>query len=133
MADENETLAEENETLTEETETLSEEYESLLTALEECSVPFAENGWATRPESDYGVVQLDFEAGALVGDNRKQARSWQGSVDLFIHKKADRAGLIAEVEGILEDTFECAWYMNSSTYETETGLFHIEWVFETEC
>lgn len=112
---------------------MSEEYNQLLEALTNCSVPFAENGWATRPESDYGVVQLDFEADSLVGDNRKVARSWQGSVDLFFHKKTDRAGLIAEVEGILEDTFESAWYMNTSTYETETGLFHIEWVFETEC
>lgn len=28
------------------------------------------------------------------------------------------------------DGIGCAWYKNSTQYEEDTGLIHVEWVFE---
>jgi len=106
------------------------EYAELVAALNLTSVPFAEYGWKTRPEGAYGVVQLDGEAGNLTGDGVKQDRSWEGSVDLFYPKLSDRTDLIDEIEETLETVCGASWYLNSTQYETGTGLFHVEWVFE---
>ena len=106
------------------------EYEALVAALKLTSVPFAEYGWKTRPEGAYGVVQLDFEAGHLDADGSKQDRAWEGSVDLFYPKLSDRTELIEEVEETLEEICGNSWELNSTQYETSTGLFHVEWVFQ---
>ena len=106
------------------------EYEALVAALKLTSIPFAEYGWKTRPEGSYGVVQLDFESGSLDGDGTKLDRSWEGSVDLFYPKLSDREDLIDEVEETLETVCGSSWYLNSTQYETGTGLFHAEWVFQ---
>ena len=108
------------------------EYEALVAALKLTSVPFAEYGWKTRPEGAYGVVQLDFEAGSLEGDGEKLDRSWEGSVDLFYPKLTDREDLIDEIEETLETVCGASWYQSSTQYETGTGLFHVEWVFEVQ-
>lgn len=105
------------------------EYEALVAALKLTSVPFAEYGWKTRPEGAYGVVQLDFEAGQLNGDGLKQDRAWEGSVDLFYPKLSDRTDLIDEMEEILTEIFGNAWELYSTKYETDSGLFHVEWIF----
>ena len=106
------------------------EYEALVAALKLTSIPFAEYGWKTRPEGAYGVVQLDFEAGNLNGDGSKLDRAWEGSVDLFYPKLSDRTDLIDEIEETLEAILGNSWSLNSTQYETGTGLFHVEWVFQ---
>ena len=106
------------------------EYEALVAALKLTSVPFAEYGWRNRPEGAYGVVQLDFAAGHLDGDGAKQDRAWEGSVDLYYPKLSDRTDLIEEIEETLEEICANRWELNSTQYETDTGLFHVEWTFE---
>ena len=106
------------------------EYEALVAALKLTSIPFAEYGWRTRPEGAYGVVRLDFEAGSLDGDGEKLDRSWEGSIDLYYPKLTDRSDLIEEVEETLTAITGNSWQLNSTQYETGTGLFHVEWVFE---
>ena len=106
------------------------EYEALVAALKLTSTPVAEYGWKTRPEGAYYVVQLDFESGQLNGDGEKLERSWEGSLDLFYPKMTDRDDLIAEAEETLTEVLGNSWSLNSTQYETGTGLFHVEWVFE---
>ena len=106
------------------------EYAALVAALRLTSTPVAEYGWKTRPEGAYYVVQLDGEAGSLNGDGAKLERSWEGSLDLFYPKLTDREDLISEAEEILAEVFGSSWYLNSTQYENDTGLFHVEWVFE---
>ena len=106
------------------------EYEALVAALKLTDTPVAEYGWKTRPEGAYYVVQLDFESGQLNGDGEKLERSWEGSLDLFYPKLTDRDDLIEETEEILAEIFGSSWELNSIQYESGTGLFHVEWVFE---
>lgn len=106
------------------------EYEALVAALKLCTTPIAEYGWRTRPEGAYRVIQMDFESGRLNGDGMKKDRSWQGSIDQFYPKLTDRDDLNAEVEETLTEILGNSWYLNSTQYEQDTGLFHVEWVFE---
>ena len=106
------------------------EYEALVAALKLTSTPVAEYGWKTRPEGAYYVVQLESEAGSLDADGAKMDRSWEGSLDLFYPKLTDRDDLVDATEEILTEIFGSSWYLNSTQYETGTGLFHVEWVFE---
>ena len=96
------------------------------------TLPMAEDEWYTRPDTvSYGVVSLDFESGALRGDDSKTDTAWEGSVDLFSLVK-DGAGWVPLITGALETWCGPCWSLNSHTYERETGLFHWEWTFETE-
>lgn len=106
------------------------EYEALVAALKLTDIPFAEYGWKKRPEGAYGVVQLDFEAGSLNGDGGKLDRAYEGSVDLFYPKLTDRGDLIEEVEETLTEVLGNSWHLGSTQYEDNTGLFHIEWIFQ---
>ena len=106
------------------------EYEALVAALKLTDIPFAEYGWNKRPEGAYGVVQLDFEAGSLNGDGGKLDRAYEGSVDLFYPKLTDRGDLIEEVEETLAEVLGDSWHLYSTQYEDNTGLFHVEWVFQ---
>lgn len=108
------------------------EYEALVAALKLTSVPFAEYGWKARPEGAYGVVQLDFAAGSLDGDGKKADRVWEGSVDLFYPKLSDRTDLIEEIEETLAEILGNSWELNSTQYESGTGLFHVEWTFQCQ-
>lgn len=111
---------------------MPEEYLDIVADLKALDLPFAENGWDTRPDVDsYGVVQLDFEVDALHGDDLKQLTAYEGSVDLFSHDKHG-AGWIEEITGILRDHCEGCWSLNSHQHERETGLFHWEWTFQVE-
>ena len=91
---------------------------------------FAEYEWKTRPAGDFGTVQLDFEAEDDNGDDLKQDRAWEGSVDLYTH--GENMMLVAAVESVLEDVCESSWELNSVQYERETGLIHREFVFQIE-
>ena len=109
---------------------MPKEYEALVAALKLTSTPVAEYGWKTRPEGAYYVVQLEGDRGSLDADGEKLDRSWEGSLDLFYPKLTDRNDLIDQTEEILTEIFGASWDLNSTQYETGTGLFHVEWVFE---
>lgn len=108
------------------------EYTELVAALKETDIPFEEYGWAPRPEGIHGVVSLDFENGSMVGDNRKLDRTYSASVDVFFRKLFDRERVIRTVEGVLRKICGSSWEMNSNQHETNTRLFHIEWVCEVK-
>ena len=93
-------------------------------------VQFTEYEWRTRPNGNFGTVQLDFEAEDDNGDDRHQDRAWEGSVDLFTAGK--EMMIVAAVESALEAVCEGSWYLNSEQYERETGLIHREFVFQIE-
>ena len=117
------------------------DYTNLVTALKALTqgeapnthtLPMAEDGWATRPDTvSYGVVALEFEADALRGDNGKVAAAYEGSVDLYTMQR-DGAGWIPLITAALTEYCDGAWSLNSRQYERETGLFHFEWVFQVE-
>ena len=108
------------------------EYEALVAALKLTDIPFAEYGWRTRPEGAYGVISLEMEADQLNGDGAKLDRVWEGSIDLYYPKLSDRTDLIEAVEETLEEILGCSWELNSTQYENNTGLFHVEWVFQCQ-
>ena len=93
-------------------------------------VDFAEYEWETRPAGDFGTVQLDFEIESDDGDDRKQDRAWEGSIDLFTH--GEKWLTVAAVESALVEVCEKAWSLNSIQYEQKTGLIHREFIFEIE-
>ena len=106
-------------------------YEELVRLLKAIrGVQFTEYEWKTRPNGNFGTVQPDFEAETDHGNDHKQARAWEGSVDLFTHGK--EMMIVAAVETALETVCEGSWYLNSEQYETETGLIHREFVFQIE-
>ena len=106
-------------------------FDTLVTLLKAIKgVQFAEYEWKTRPNGNFGTVQLDFEAADDNGDDIHQGRAWEGSVDLFTHGKEWL--IVAAVESALEDVCTGSWYLNSEQYEQETGLIHREFVFQLE-
>lgn len=64
----------------------------------------------------------DFEA-----DNLHTETADQGTIDLYTMQENDT--LIESIPAALNNV-ECVWYKNSTQYEEDTGLIHIEWVFE---
>lgn len=111
---------------------MPKEYEDLVKALQESGIPFVEYAWKTSPEGNYGVISLEFEADHLDADDGKRFRAWEGSVDVYFRKLADRAEITETVEGILETYCAASWRVESYQYESATGLFHKEWVFQVE-
>ena len=106
-------------------------YEALLTALRAIKgLKVAEYEWRTRPDGDYCTVQLDFEASGSNGDDVKQDRAFEGSVDLYTKGKGMMTA--SAVESALESVCEGSWELNSEQYEHETGLIHREFVFQME-
>ena len=106
-------------------------FDELVQRLQEIqNVRFSEYEWKTRPAGNFGTVQLDFEAEDDSGDDFKQDRAWEGSVDLFTAGK--EMMIAAAVESALEHVCEGSWYLNSEQYERETGLLHREYVFQIE-
>ena len=106
-------------------------YDELVRQLQAIpGVEFEEYEWKTRPAGNFGTVQLDFEPESDNGDDGKQDRAWEGSVDLYTHGKEMR--IAAAVESALEDVCEGSWYLNSEQYEQGTGLIHREFVFQIE-
>ena len=110
---------------------MNSEYNALKLALSSTTIPFAEYGWDTRPEVDaYGVIAPDFEAPAFDADGTKTDRILEGSCDVFFRNIADREDIVETVEGKLAETLGNSWELNSTQYEHETGLFHLEWAFQ---
>lgn len=100
---------------------------------DERTLPVAEDGWNTRPDADsYGIVYtIEFEADALNGDNVKQAVANEGSFDLYSRKR-DGDGWIPLIKAALTEYCGASWKLNHRAHETETGLWHWEWSFQTE-
>lgn len=67
-------------------------------------------------------IRNDFEAGG-----RHCEKAWQGTIDLYTVDEADP--LTGQVEAALDGLPCCAWYINSTQYEEDTGLIHHEWVW----
>jgi len=109
---------------------MPEAYEALVAALKLTDIPFAEYGWKTRPQGTYGVVQLEMEAGSMDGNGEKLDRAWEGSIDVFFRLLSERDDVMETVEEILAEICGDSWTMNSLQYESSTGLFHVEWVFQ---
>ena len=106
-------------------------YDELVRKLKAITgVQFAEYEWKTRPNGNFGTIQLDFEAEDDIGDDTKQDRAWEGSVDLYTHGK--EMMIVSAVESALESVCEGSWYLNSEQYEHDTGLIHREFVFQIE-
>ena len=123
---------------------MPDEYTALVTAMKALTqpsgvtsepdkvLPVAEDEWYTRPEAEsYGEIQLDFEADALEGDNRKVAEAYEGSFDLYSHRR-DGDGWIPLIRQALTEHCDSAWRLNFHGYERETRLFHWEWAFQIE-
>ena len=106
-------------------------FDTLVNLLKAISgVQFTEYEWKTRPNGNFGTIQLDFEAEDDNGDDMHQGRAWEGSVDLFTHGK--EMMIVSAVETALETVCEGSWYLNSEQYEHDTGLIHREFVFQLE-
>lgn len=106
-------------------------FDTLVTKLKAIQgVKFTEYEWKTRPAGNCGTVQLDFEAESDEGDDCKQDRAWEGSVDLYTTGK--QMLIVAAVESALAEVCGASWYLNSEQYEQETGLIHREFVFQIE-
>ena len=106
-------------------------YSALVTELKAIKgIKFAEYEWETRPAGNFGTVQLDFEVDPDTGDDHKQNRGWQGSVDVYTHGK--EMLILAAVESALESVCGSCWELNSDVHEHETGLIHREFVFEVD-
>ena len=120
---------------------MPEEYLALVTAMKALTkedttsepavtLKVAEDGWNTRPDAEsYGIIQLDFEADALRGDNRKQITAYEGSMDLYSRKK-DGDGWLPLIRDMLEEHCEGSWSLNYHGYERESKLYHWEWVYQ---
>ena len=92
----------------------------------------AEDGWDTRPDAEsYGIISLEFEAGHMDGDNRKQHRAYEGSIDLYSRNKHGN-GWVQLIEQVLNQHCDSTWYMNRPGYENNTKLYHFEWIFQIE-
>ena len=106
-------------------------FDALVTELQGISgVQFREYEWKTRPDGNYGTVQIDFEAEIDNGDDGRQDRAFEGSLDLFTRGK--EMMIVAAVETALEKHCSGSWYLNSEQYEHDTGLIHREFVFQLE-
>ena len=107
------------------------DYDALADDLKAIGIPAAENAWTTRPTGDYITYALEFEVDSDYGDNLKQARAWEGSIDLYATEK--NSGYVDEIEEALKANCEGCWEMiTRGSWERDAGLFHFEWSFQVE-
>lgn len=118
-----------------------DEYEALVAALQETGIPFAEDGWDTKPEMPYGVYAIDSSAGALWAEDRLISQGLQGTVDLFTGMGSARINrkVIEDVlaQSGLSFRFKFQRYesgashqFNSRHYIEGERLMHYEWEFD---
>ena len=123
---------------------MPDEYMALVTAMKSLTqesgitsepakgLPVGQDEWDKRPDVDsYGVIALEFETDHMDGDNRKQHRAYEGSMDLYSRKR-DGDGWIPLIENVLTDHCDSCWRLEYHTYEKETKLYRWEWVFQIE-
>lgn len=63
----------------------------------------------------------------FLAENRHMERADQGTIDLYTLQEDDP--LLEDIPRALTAGGIC-WYKNSTQYEEETHLIHVEWVFE---
>lgn len=106
-------------------------YDDLKTALLAAStIPMAEYAWATRPNGNYGIFQIDFEIPADNGDDLHQDRGCEGTVELYT--KGNAPLVYAEIESILTEICGDSWEMSDQMLDTGTGLLHRVYSFQLE-
>ena len=125
---------------------MPEEYTKLVTALKaleqivdpkttppkKITLKMAEDEWDIAPKDvSYGTVRLDFEPGALGGDDGKVNTAYEGSVDLFSRDRSGE-GWVNLIKDTLTEYCGACWSLNAHMYEHDTGLFHWEWAFQVE-
>ena len=122
---------------------MPEEFAALMTAMKALTkaattsepaetLPVAENKFQTRPNTEsYGIIMYEFEAGSLDGDNRKQVRAYEGSMDLYSREKHGD-GWIPLIEQVLTEHCDSCWMLNYHEKEAGTNLFRWEWTFQVE-
>lgn len=73
------------------------------------------------------IVWAEDSADDFLADNKHVEILMSGTIDLYTAKENDPLfdGVVDALNGI-----PCAWYLNSTQYEDETGLIHYEWVFQ---
>lgn len=108
---------------------MPEEYIQLVQLLKETGIPFVEYEWEPAPKGTYGVVSLEIEANALNGDDHKQERAYEGSIDLFFKKLSER-NLITIIENVLTTVCQASWQAERLQHEYKTGYYHQEWIFQ---
>lgn len=72
------------------------------------------------------IVWAEDSTEDLEGDNIHTETGYTGTIDLYTKTEADP--MLAAIQEVLNG-LECAWYLNSVQYESETGLLHYEWVW----
>ena len=82
---------------------------------------------AMKKEPPYIVWAEDGTGDTVFANGRKQCGAMTGTVDLFTRDR-DGDPLIAAISDALNGI--CAWRLNSVQYEDDTGLLHVEWVWE---
>ncbi len=105
-------------------------FDDLVTALKATEIPFAEYAWDKRPKVNYGVVSIDGAGKHAAADNKVEHQALEGTVDLFTYDN-DRTD-VETIQSVLNDFEGCAWYLESTQYESDTRLIHWEWVFQLE-
>lgn len=108
------------------------EFGNLLKTIEVAGkkLPFAAYGWSSAPSGDYGVYG-QYQEGQFDTDNRFAESKIFASVDWFT-RTDDETGKNA-IESFfkqLQTTHVFAWYLNTVTFERETGFIHYEWNVE---
>lgn len=96
-------------------------------ALSSTGYPFAHFGWSHAPTGDYGVYSED-GSDDFFSDDGHGEQSLTGTIDLFTRDDSDTPRIA--VETALASLENCAWYLNSVQFESESGYIHLEWAFE---
>ena len=105
-------------------------YESLREALLACEeIPLREYEWATRPKTDHGVFQPDFDADNDAGDDAHQDTAREGSLDVYTQGR--KPEVWAVLEAILTEYCEASWYLSYEGIDQETRLLRREYIFQT--
>lgn len=73
------------------------------------------------------IVWAEDSADDFLADNQHVEILMSGTIDLFTKKENDP--LFDSITEAL-NAIPCAFYLNSTQYEEETGLIHYEWVFQ---
>lgn len=73
------------------------------------------------------IVWAEDDANDFEADNMHAETADRGTIDLYTLQEND--SLMESIPASLSGT-GCVWHKNSTQYEEDTGLVHVEWVFE---
>lgn len=76
----------------------------------------------------YIVWAEDGQGEAVYGDGHMRSQAIEGTVDLFTADLDDQE--LPEAVQTALNGCDCAWRLSSVQYEEDTGLKHIEWIWE---